>query len=168
MSIQGDGYHPGHDPFGRRFDGGYHPEMAAVAGTEILPGYRAILEGIQCDQEYAKCIFGLNHFYNRKQCCHYCGVIQWTSRVPAVGEPNDPNDLYTNFSADEHRKKQFLEWYTWSIIISFFLGMLTFLNQLFFLIGLLDLQGLWTCQHSSSFMGNQHCVGSLVFPQTVS
>ena len=50
MSIQGDGYHPAHDPFGRRFDGGYHPEMAAVAGTEILPGYRAILEGIQCDQ----------------------------------------------------------------------------------------------------------------------
>lgn len=132
MSIQGDGYHPGHDPFGRRFDGGYHPEMAAVAGTEILPGYRAILEGIQCDQEYAKCIFGLNHFYNRKQCCHYCGVIQWTSRVPAVGEPNDPNDLYTNFSADEHRKKQFLDWYTWSIIISFFFRNVDILKPIIF------------------------------------
>ena len=102
-AILGDGHHPHHDPFGRLFDDQYHPDLASLAGTEIIPGYKAVLEGIQCDQEYCKLIFGLNHYYNRKQCCHLCNVIQWTSRCPAPGESNDPNDLYTNFAADETR-----------------------------------------------------------------
>ena len=102
-AILGDGHHPHHDPFGRLFDDQYHPDLASLAGTEIIPSYKAVLEGIQCDQEYCKLIFGLNHYYNRKQCCHLCNVIQWTSRCPAPGESNDPNDLYTNFAADETR-----------------------------------------------------------------
>ena len=58
-AILGDGHHPHHDPFGRLFDDQYHPDLASLAGTEIIPGYKAVLEGIQCDQEYCKLIFGL-------------------------------------------------------------------------------------------------------------
>ena len=87
-AILGDGHHPHHDPFGRLFDDQYHPDLASLAGTEIIPGYKAIFEGVQCDQE---------------NCCHLCNVIQWVSRCPAPGESNDPNDLYTNFAADETR-----------------------------------------------------------------
>ena len=69
-----------------------------------MPGWLAVLEGVQADQEFCKCIFKLNRYYTKKQCCHYCDVIQWTSRIPVDGENNDPNDLYTNWHADESRE----------------------------------------------------------------
>ena len=78
--------------------------MVPLAGTEIIPGYRCILEGIQADQEYCKLVFGLTQYYNKKLCCHLCPVIAWTSTNPVAGEPNHPNDLYTNFAADENLK----------------------------------------------------------------
>ena len=65
--------------------------------------YVAVLEGVQADQDFCRVAFHLQNYYSRKQCCHYCGVIQWTSRYPAPGEPNDPSDLYTNFSEDQNR-----------------------------------------------------------------
>lgn len=104
--IWGDGHHPSYDPFGRPFSAGYHPDLFKVAGTEIMPGYRAVLEGVQADQDFCKIILGLQYYYGKKSCCHYCGpgVIQWTFRNPPHGEPNDPNDLYTNFARDESRK----------------------------------------------------------------
>ena len=107
--IQGDGRHPSHDPFGRPFDGSYYPELASVAGSEIMPGgWTAVLEGIQADQEYCKLLFNLTQYYGKKQCCHYCDVIAWTSREPNAGERNSPNDLYTNFALDDQRQNQIL------------------------------------------------------------
>ena len=69
-----------------------------------MPGYTAVLEAVQADQDFGRIVFGLQHYYGKKMCCHYCPVIQWTSRNPAPGEPNDPNDLYTNFATDASRK----------------------------------------------------------------
>ena len=65
--------------------------------------YVAVLEGVQADQDFCRVAFHLQNYYSKKQCCHYCGVIQWTSRYPAPGEPNDPSDLYTNFNEDQNR-----------------------------------------------------------------
>lgn len=67
--------------------------------------YKGCLEGVQADQDFCRVLFGLQHFYTRKQCCHYCGVIQWTSLNPAPGESNNPNDLYTNIRHEETRGK---------------------------------------------------------------
>ena len=101
--CQGEGVYPDVDPFGRPFDRNYEPGRAALAGTRIMGPYVAVLEGVQADQDFCRVAFHLQNYYSKKQCCHYCGVIQWTSRYPAPGEPNDPSDLYTNFSEDQNR-----------------------------------------------------------------
>ena len=64
-----------------------------------MPGFTAVLEGIQADQDFCRVLFNLQNYYGKKNCCHYCPVIQWTSR----GGQDNPNDLYTNFAADADR-----------------------------------------------------------------
>ena len=101
--IQGSGYYPSADPFGRVFDAGYHPERQRMAGYPIMGPYLACLEGVQADQDFCRVAFHLENYYGKKQCCHYCPVIAYTSRYPKAGEPNDPRDLYTNFNEDRNR-----------------------------------------------------------------
>lgn len=159
--IWGDGHHPSYDPFGRKFDERYHPELWKIAGTEIIPGFKAVLEGIQCDQDYARLIFGLQQFYTRKLCCHYCNAIAWTSRNVVPGEPNSPNDLYTNFGADEN-------WGTlcWMIFLVTYFPIVKIVSGKWcswesFPCDLHDVWGLWTRLRSCAFMGNLLCVGWL-------
>lgn len=126
-SIWGDGHHPSHDPFGRPFSKEFHPSLFALAGSEIMPGYRAVLEAVQADQDFGRIVFALQHYYGKKHCCHYCPVIQWTSRNPHPGEPNDPNDLYTNFAADASRKTP-----SWHSIVNSWICVFLFFGVCFY------------------------------------
>lgn len=81
--IWGDGHHPSYDPFGRPFSAGYHPDLFKVAGTEIMPGYRAVLEGVQADQDFCKIIFGLQYIMERNHVVTIAGP-GWFNGHPVI------------------------------------------------------------------------------------
>ena len=66
--TRGSGFYPDRDPWGRLLG----PERQSRAGSEITPGFRVVLDGIQCDQDFARSIFDLSRHASTKQCCFYC------------------------------------------------------------------------------------------------
>lgn len=76
-------------------------KRTAMAGREIVPGYKCVLDGVQADQDYLRAVFQLKRYVTRQQCCHLCAgqLLQWTSNKP--GEPNDPNRLFTIYGPGE-------------------------------------------------------------------
>ena len=53
----GNGLYPYHDPWGRSFTKDYCKSRWALRGQPIAGGYRAILEGIQGDQDFIRILF---------------------------------------------------------------------------------------------------------------
>ena len=76
-------------------------KRTAMAGREIVPGYKCVLDGVQADQDYLRAVFQLKRYVTRQQCCHLCAgqLLQWRSNKP--GEPNDPNRLFTIYGPGE-------------------------------------------------------------------
>lgn len=91
----GLGQWPSHDPWGNELTG----HRKAKAGKPIPK--RGILEGIQCDQDYLRLVFGLQTGPSRQQVCHYCNAIQWIDSRKPVGPGNHPDELYTVFGPNE-------------------------------------------------------------------
>ena len=67
------------------------PARFKVAGTAIgtIPGgaglWRGVLEGIQSDQDYLRCMFTLQRFASKQLHCHYCDSVQWISNKSEIG-----------------------------------------------------------------------------------
>ena len=47
-------------------------KRTAMAGREIVPGYKCVLDGVQADQDYLRAVFQLKRYVTRQQCCHLC------------------------------------------------------------------------------------------------
>ena len=83
------------DPWGNELEG----HRKQMAGTP-LP-MRGILEGIQCDQDYLRLLFGLQTGPSRQHICHYCDAIQWIDGRLPLGPGNSPEELYTVYGPQE-------------------------------------------------------------------
>lgn len=97
--------YPTTDPWGKPFASDYHPDRMAMAGKPLPLGYRAVLEGIQSDQDYLRILFNLQTGPSRQRVCHYCDqhcvAIQWVSNKPQdQGPGNSPELLYTVFGKE--------------------------------------------------------------------
>ena len=87
------------DPWGQFFAPDYYPERYEVAGQHLPFGFRGVLDGLQCDQDYLRVLFDLVRGPNRQMCCHYCNCVQWISNTHHHMY-NDPSYLYTNFGKE--------------------------------------------------------------------
>ena len=103
----GEGVYPSCDMDGTMFSSSHEPERFRRAGSQVLPGFVCILEGIQADQDFCRAAFKLDRYYTKKQCCHSCGVLGWLSSNPRPGEANDPNDLYTVYGLADGQRGTF-------------------------------------------------------------
>ena len=77
-----------------------------MAGKPIgeIPGggyWKAVLEGIQSDQDYLRLMFNLKRGPNTQLICHYCDSVQWVSTKSAIGPLNNPESLYTVYGPRE-------------------------------------------------------------------
>lgn len=107
FSSWGIGKFPDSDPWGIPFSSTYEPARYKVAGKSFLPGgpvWKAVLEGISCDQDYLRIMFDLQRGPNQQLCCPFCDSIQWISNKAPRGPLNTPEALYTNWSTDSDRK----------------------------------------------------------------
>ena len=96
--------YPDLDPFGTPFSRLHDPGRFAKAGTKLpLIG---ILEGMQCDQDYLRLLFGLQHGPSRQLCCHYCPALQWVSNRAPISSENNVESLYTVFGPREGEHKK--------------------------------------------------------------
>lgn len=83
--TRGHGTFPAHDPWGNAFSRRYHPDRFAKAGTPIggYLYYCGILEGIQSDLDFLRCMFDLQRTSARQVFCHLCDSLQWLSlKIP--------------------------------------------------------------------------------------
>ena len=74
--------------------------------VETIAGpYRAVLEGIQADQDFLRLVFDLKRYFGKQQVCHYCSAIQYVvANEPPHGH-NSPELLYTRWGATaSHRQ----------------------------------------------------------------
>jgi len=69
------------------------------------PVWKAVLEGISCDQDYLRIMFDLQRGPNQQLRCPFCDSIQWISNKAPHGPLNTPEAaLYTNWATDSDRK----------------------------------------------------------------
>ena len=102
--MKGVGEYPDRDPWGRVFNESYYPRRARLAGSKFPGGYRAVLEGVQCDQDYLRVVFNLEHGPSRQKCCHLCHAVQWISNKVHHAY-NHPSNLYTVFGPVEGERE---------------------------------------------------------------
>ena len=99
--------HPAGDPWGELFGIDFYPDRAAVAGTPICKCaetgilWRAVLEGIQSDQDFLRLMLSLSRTASHQLHCHFCDSIQWVSRRSEIGPLNNAENLYTIFGPRE-------------------------------------------------------------------
>ena len=107
LLISGEGKYPICDPWGVPFTAINDPARFKVAGTAIgnAPGgaglWRGVLEGIQSDQDYLRCMFSLQRFASKQLHCHFCDSVQWISNKSEIGPLNNAESLYTIFGPRE-------------------------------------------------------------------
>ena len=84
----------------------YDKHRFSLAGKPIgeIPGggcWKAVLEGIQSDQDYLRLMFNLKRGPNTQLICHYCDSVQWVSTKSAIGPLNNAESLYTVYGPRE-------------------------------------------------------------------
>lgn len=101
--TRGHGTFPAHDPWGNAFSRRYHPDRFAKAGTPIggYLYYCGILEGIQSDLDFLRCMFDLQRTSARQVFCHLCDSLQWLSLKNPIGPLNNLESLYTVYGPRE-------------------------------------------------------------------
>ena len=108
LLLLGSGKYPTHDPWDHEFSWEYDRSRFELAGQLFTDGqknYKAVLEGIQSDQDYLRLLFNLKTGPGRQRCCHYCSSIQWVSNKVPIGKAfnNHPDQLYTVFGNEGDR-----------------------------------------------------------------
>ena len=100
---QGRGVFPTHDPWEVAFSRSYCPERFSKAGSPIggYVYYCGILEGIQSDLDFLRCMFDLQRTSARQLFCHLCNSMQWVSLKQPVGPLNNVESLYTVYGPRE-------------------------------------------------------------------
>ncbi len=65
-----------------------------------------MLDGIEADQDYLRVLFGLQRYFGRQECCHYCRAVQWLrADVPlGHGGVNSPEMLFTSWGHDSRHR----------------------------------------------------------------
>lgn len=107
LLISGQGKYPICDPWDVPFTELNDPARFKVAGTAIgtIPGgaglWRGVLEGIQSDQDFLRCMFSLQRFASKQLHCHYCDSVQWVSTKSEIGPLNNAESLYTVYGPRE-------------------------------------------------------------------
>lgn len=63
--------------------------------------YCGILEGLQSDQDFLRCLFSLDRTAARQCFCMYCDSLQWVTLRSPINELNNLESLYTIFGPRE-------------------------------------------------------------------
>ncbi|CAE7251094.1 unnamed protein product [Symbiodinium pilosum] len=61
------GVFPAEDPWHRKFSRHYCPDRLKLANRPLAQGFIGVFDGIQCDWEFAKKLFGLQRFLSNKE-----------------------------------------------------------------------------------------------------
>ena len=72
LNALASGLFPTHDHEGRKFDEGYYPLRAKVAGTPLAGGFRGVFSELRGDWKYQVESLCLTRSYLSLECCHLC------------------------------------------------------------------------------------------------